>query len=150
LLDEFWLPVPMFVLGLTFVFGLTLIDEPPGVVPLTLGVDTCAAVGPTPTTNAANDAAANRAPELDALGLRTQDQRTPRRPGDGTPRRCSRSGASRVDATIPARNSGENDHCAEDNGQHAGDPPQAAAPLHYDRPPPRRTASVLAGLPAGS
>lgn len=65
LLEVFWLPVPMFVLGLTFVFGLTVIDEPPGVLPLTLGVDesvapvvTCAAAGPIPMTNAASDAVA--------------------------------------------------------------------------------------------
>jgi hypothetical protein len=72
LLDEFWLPVPMFVLGLTLVFGLTVIDEPPGVVPVTLGVDeslgvvpptpgsvvVCAAAGPMPITSAASDAAA--------------------------------------------------------------------------------------------
>jgi hypothetical protein len=71
LLEEFWFPVPMFVLGLTLVFGLTVIEEPPGVVPLTLGVDeslgvvpptpgsaVCAAAGPMPTTSAASDAAA--------------------------------------------------------------------------------------------
>jgi len=42
LLDEFWLPVPMFVLGLTLVLGLTfglmVTEPPPGVVPVTLGV----------------------------------------------------------------------------------------------------------------
>jgi hypothetical protein len=71
LLEEFWFPVPMFVLGLTFVFGLTVIDAPPGVVPVTLGVDesvgavpltpgsvVCAAAGPMPMTNTASDAAA--------------------------------------------------------------------------------------------
>jgi hypothetical protein len=71
LLEEFWFPVPMFVLGLTLVFGLTVMDEPPGVVPLTLGVDeslgvvppapgsaVCAAAGPMPMTSAASDAAA--------------------------------------------------------------------------------------------
>jgi len=66
LLEEFWVPVPIFVLGLTFVFGLTVIDEPSDVVPLTLGVDeslvlgpdTCATDGPTPMTNTASAAAA--------------------------------------------------------------------------------------------
>jgi hypothetical protein len=64
LLDEFWLPVPMFVLGLTLVFGLIVTAPPLGVVPVTLGVldgsgvDTCAAAGPMPRTNAASEAAA--------------------------------------------------------------------------------------------
>jgi hypothetical protein len=56
----------MFVLGLMLVFGLTVTEEPPGVVPLTLGVGelvvsgvvTCEAAGPVPMTNAASDAAA--------------------------------------------------------------------------------------------
>jgi hypothetical protein len=66
LLEESWLPVPMFVLGLTLVLGLTVMDEPLGVVPVTLGVEdplvlgveTCATAGPTPMMNAASDAAA--------------------------------------------------------------------------------------------
>jgi len=62
LLDEFWFPVPMFVLGLTLVFGLIVIDEPLGVVPLTVGVEesvaVCAAAGPMPMMSAASDAAA--------------------------------------------------------------------------------------------
>src|SRR5688572_26722871 len=56
----------MFVLGLTLVFGLIVIDESLGVVPVTLGVDesvapgvvTCAPAGPIPMTNAASDAVA--------------------------------------------------------------------------------------------
>jgi hypothetical protein len=61
----------MLVLGLTLVFGLTVIDEPPGVVPVTFGVEesvgvlaptpgsvVCADAGPMPTTSAASDAAA--------------------------------------------------------------------------------------------
>jgi hypothetical protein len=61
----------MFVLGLTLVFGLIVSDEPPGVVPVTLGVDesldvvpptpgsaVCAAADPMPMTSAASDAAA--------------------------------------------------------------------------------------------
>jgi hypothetical protein len=58
LLDESWLPVPMLVLGLTLVFGLTEIDAPPGVVTPTPGVEVWAAAGPMPMMNVASDAAA--------------------------------------------------------------------------------------------